>query len=62
MAGSAEIPQCTRGIVGNRTYVWGIFIDGSSSATSANNTFNGAKAEPLREPIRSALSTWALCA
>jgi len=61
VAGSAEIPQCTRGIVGNRIYTWGIFIDGSTSATAANNTFNAAKAEPLREPIRSALSTWAPC-
>jgi hypothetical protein len=61
VAGSAEIPQCTRGLVGNRTYVWGIFIDGSSSATWADNTFNAAKAEPLREPIRAALSAWAPC-
>jgi hypothetical protein len=61
VAGSAEIPQCTGGLASNRTYVWGIFIDGSSSATSANTTFNNAKAEPLREPIRSALSTWAPC-
>jgi hypothetical protein len=37
-------------------------IDGAtSSTTAANNTFNAAKAEPLREPIRSALSTWAGC-
>jgi hypothetical protein len=62
VAGSAEIPQCTRGLAGNRTYVWGIFIDGSSSAAAANNTFNAAKAEPLREPIRAALATWAPCA
>ncbi|HVE85520.1 MAG TPA: serine hydrolase [Myxococcales bacterium] len=61
VAGSAEVPQCTRGLVGNRNYVWGIFIDGATSATAANNTFNAAKAEPLREPIRSALSTWAPC-
>ncbi|TMQ10438.1 MAG: serine hydrolase [Deltaproteobacteria bacterium] len=61
VAGSAEIPQCTRGLVGSRSFVWGIFIDGSTSATAANNTFNAAKAEPLREPIRSALSTWAPC-
>jgi hypothetical protein len=61
VAGSAEIPQCTRGLVGNRTYVWGIFIDGSSSAAAADGTFNAAKAEPLREPIRAALSTWAPC-
>jgi hypothetical protein len=61
VAGSAEIPQCTRGVVGDRDYVWGIFIDGATSATAANNTFNAAKAEPLREPIRSALSVWAPC-
>ena len=61
VAGSAEIPQCTRGVTGNRNYVWGIFIDGASSAAAANNTFNAAKAEPLREPIRSALATWAPC-
>jgi len=61
VAGSAEIPQCTRGILGNRIYTWGIFIDGSTSKAAADNTFNAAKAEPLREPIRSALSTWAPC-
>jgi hypothetical protein len=60
-AGSAEIPQCTRGLVGNRIYDWGIFIDGSSSAAAADSTFNAAKAEPLREPIRAALSTWSPC-
>lgn len=62
VAGSAEIPQCTRGLIGSRSYVWGIFIDGSSSAAAADGTFNAAKAEPLREPIRAALSTWAPCA
>ncbi|HEX3757224.1 MAG TPA: serine hydrolase [Kofleriaceae bacterium] len=61
VAGSAEIPACTRGVIGSRTYVWGIFIDGSSSSTAADNTFNAAKAEPLREPIRAALSSWAPC-
>src|SRR6185436_5316273 len=48
VAGSAEIPQCTRGLVGNRTYVWGIFIDGATSAAAANSTFTSAMAEPLR--------------
>ena len=61
VAGTAEIPQCTRGGTGSRNYVWGIFIDGSSSAAAADGTFNAAKAEPLREPIRSALATWAPC-
>jgi hypothetical protein len=61
VAGVAEVPQCTRGVTGSRNYVWGIFIDGASSSAAADNTFNGAKAEPLREPIRSALSAWAPC-
>jgi beta-lactamase family protein/polyglycine hydrolase-like protein len=61
VAGDAEIPMCTRGLVGNRNYVWGIFIDGATSAAAANNTFNAAKAEPLREPLRSSLSTWGAC-
>jgi hypothetical protein len=61
VAGSAEIPRCVGGAVSERNYVWGIFIDGATSATAANNTFNAAKAEPLREPIRSALSTWGAC-
>ncbi len=61
VAGSAEIPVCLRGTISSRTYVWGIFIDGASSGTAADNTFNAAKAEPLREPIRSALSAWSAC-
>jgi hypothetical protein len=61
VAGSAEVPLCTRGVVGNRNYVWGIFIDGATSAPAADGTFNAAKAEPLREPIRAALASWAPC-
>jgi hypothetical protein len=61
VAGSVEIPQCTRGLVGNKNFVWGIFIDAATSAAAANSTFNAAKAEPLREPIRAALSSWAPC-
>jgi hypothetical protein len=61
VAGSVEVPICTRGIVGERNYVWGIFIDGATSATAANNAFNAAKAEPLREPIRTALAGWGPC-
>jgi hypothetical protein len=61
VAGSAEVPVCLRGTISSRTYVWGIFIDGSTSGTAADNTFNAAKAEPLREPIRSALAGWGAC-
>src|SRR6185295_11636971 len=61
VAGIAEVPTCTRGLVGKKNYVWGIFIDDATSATAANNTFNAAKAEPLREPIRTALASWGAC-
>ena len=61
VAGSAEVPVCLRGTIGSRSYVWGIFIDGATSAPAADSTFNAAKAEPLREPIRSALAGWGAC-
>jgi hypothetical protein len=61
VAGSAEIPVCLRGTISSRTYVWGIFIDGATSSAAADNTFNAAKAESLREPIRSALAAWGAC-
>jgi len=61
VAGSAEVPLCVNGVASKRDYTWGIFIDGASGAAAANNTFNAAKAEPLREPIRAALSSWAPC-
>jgi hypothetical protein len=61
VAGSAEIPQCSRGLVGERVYTFGIFIDGATDATAVGTTFNKAKAETLREPIRASLSTWDLC-
>jgi hypothetical protein len=61
VAGVAEVPQCTRGTVGNKNYVWGIFIDAATSAAAANSTFTAAKSEPLREPIRSALANWGGC-
>jgi hypothetical protein len=61
VAGSAAVPWCSSGAVSSRSYVFGIFIDGATSATAANNTFHAAKAETLREPIRASLSTWDSC-
>jgi hypothetical protein len=62
ISGVAEVPQCVpRFGVGKKNYVWGIFIDGAKNANNANSTFVAAQAEPLREPIRSALSTWSGC-
>ncbi len=61
VAGSAEIPLCSRGLVLNQLYTFGIFIDGATNKTAADTTFSKAKAETLREPIRSSLSSWASC-
>jgi hypothetical protein len=61
VAGVVEVPQCASGRVTTRDHLFGIFIDGATNATAANNTFNAAKAELLRTPIRSGLATWASC-
>jgi hypothetical protein len=61
VAGSAEVPRCIGGQAYNKNYVWGIFIDGATNGTAADNTFHATKAEPLRQPIRTALSSWAPC-
>lgn len=62
VAGSAEVPRCKGVLQVNKEYVWGIFIHGASNVANADNTFTAAKAEPLREPIRAGLATWATCA
>jgi hypothetical protein len=61
VAGSAEVPRCALGVAVNQNYVWGIFINGASNKTAADNTFTASKVEPLREPIRAALSNWSAC-
>lgn len=61
VAGFAQIPTCSAGTIGSRQYAFGIFLDAVTSQTAANNTFNAAKAELLREQVRSALSNWATC-
>ncbi|MBI3075805.1 MAG: serine hydrolase [Deltaproteobacteria bacterium] len=61
IAGWAQIPFCTGSVVAPRQYVFGIFIDRATNAAAADATWNNAKVELLREPIRSALSNWASC-
>ncbi|EPX58893.1 hypothetical protein D187_003608 [Cystobacter fuscus DSM 2262] len=61
VAGVAEVPRCSLGVTSTQNYVWGIFISGASNKTAAGNTFHSAKVEPLREPIRAALSNWSTC-
>jgi hypothetical protein len=61
VAGTAEIPKCMRGTASVQQYVFGIFIDGATSKTNADNTFRATMAETLREPIRASLGSWSSC-
>lgn len=62
ISGIAVIPTCSGSSPSTSTYEWGLFIDGATNATNVSNAFFSTDAEPLREPIRAALSTWAACA
>jgi hypothetical protein len=53
--GHAEIPFCDGG--GPRTYVFGLFINGSTSEDNLNATFTATRAELLREQIHAGLAS-----
>ena len=61
ITGIAAIPHCSGSSIAEQDYVWGVFTHAGSNGT-ANTAFFNAQAEPFREPIKSALSTWASCA
>jgi hypothetical protein len=58
IAGWAKIPFCSGGVVVPREYVFGIFI---VEAISAQQAFNTARVELLREQIRAALQGFPAC-
>ena len=58
IAGWAKIPFRIKGDLSHKQYVFGIFIAKATNSTKANNTFNSAKTELLREEIHNALKTW----
>jgi hypothetical protein len=60
ISGTAEIPVCSGTAKASQPYVWGIFIHAATNP-GADTTFGAADAEPLREPIHSALAGWAAC-
>jgi hypothetical protein len=62
MSGIAIVPTCSGSSPTASSYVWGLFVDAATNATNAQSAFLDNDAEPLREPIRSALSTWKACA
>jgi Beta-lactamase enzyme family len=60
ITGIAVVPSCSGSSQSNLQYVWGVFTHAGSGGSAAP-AFFGAEAEPLREPIRDALASWASC-
>jgi beta-lactamase class A len=61
ISGIAAIPTCSGTSQTATDYLWGLFIFNGTNNANTNNTFFATEAEPLRGPIRQALSTWATC-
>lgn len=63
ISGLAEIPTCDGENTGTADWVWGLYLGGASYEESHTNTsvFFANDAEPLRTPIRAALTNWAQC-
>ena len=70
-AGSAVFPTCESQVFSSRSYVWGIFIEGSIDpnfnggppgySSPASMALGAAAAEPLREQMNAALAGWGAC-
>jgi hypothetical protein len=57
IAGWAQIPFCSGGAAASRQYVFGLFINNSTSDTTSSATFQATKAELLREQIHAGLAS-----
>ncbi len=57
IAGWAQIPFCSGGATTYKQYVFGLFINNSTSDTTSSATFNATKAELLREQIHAGLAS-----
>jgi hypothetical protein len=58
IAGWAQIPYCSgRNLTTPKQYVFGVFINNSTSDTTSAATFNATKAELLREQIHAGLAS-----
>jgi hypothetical protein len=57
IAGWAQIPFCSSSGPTSKQYVFGIFINNSTSDTTSSATFNATKAELLREQIHAGLAS-----
>jgi hypothetical protein len=59
LGGWISMPACEGGNEVEREYVYGFFIEGCSSKSSADSRFAAVRAELVREQIRDALATYA---
>ena len=57
IAGWAQIPFCSGGALTTKQYVFGLFINNSTSDATSSATFNATKAELLREQIHAGLAS-----
>jgi hypothetical protein len=66
-AGSAVFPTCENQAFSSKSYVWGVFIHGSTDSSyngvssPADAALGAARAEPLREQMNAALAGWGAC-
>lgn len=59
IAGWAQIPFCSGGNFITKQYVFGTFINNSTSDTTSAATFNATRSELLRDQIRTGLASCA---
>jgi hypothetical protein len=57
IAGWAQIPFCSGGSFTSKQYVFGVFINNSTSDSASSATFNATKSELLREQIHAGLAS-----
>jgi hypothetical protein len=57
IAGWAQIPFCSGSSLTPKQYVFGVFINNSTSDTASSATFNATKSELLREQIHDGLAS-----
>lgn len=57
IAGWAQIPFCNGSTIGSKEFVFGTFLNNSTSDTTSASTFNATRSELLREQIREGLAS-----
>jgi hypothetical protein len=57
IAGWASLPSCSGAVMTHKQYVFGVFINNSTSDATSSATFNATKSELLREQIHASLAS-----